>query len=85
MYSLGIMLWEMWYGKDAADYIQGQLFMPFDKAIEGGLRPSMKLNYKPPQALADVIEKSWSKDPEKRPSAETLYRFFDEILHDLRR
>lgn len=85
IYSLAIMLWEMWYGKDAADYIQQQLFGPLDKAVEGGLRPSLKLNCKPPDSWVKMIEASWQYDPVNRPSAEILYQFFEQFIRDTRR
>jgi hypothetical protein len=75
----------MWYGKDAADYIQQQLFGPLDKAIKEGLRPSLKLNCKSPPAVAHIIEASWSYEPEKRPDAEFLCKFFSELLRDMQK
>ncbi|XP_045166452.2 uncharacterized protein LOC123529922 [Mercenaria mercenaria] len=85
IYSVGIMLWEMWYGKDAADYIQHQLFGPLDKAIKEGLRPSLKITCKPPNAFASLIEAAWQYEPEKRPNADVLCKFFEEFLRDSRR
>lgn len=85
IYSLAIILWEMWYGKDAADYIQQQLFGPLEKAIKEGLRPSLNMSTKPPQPWLEVIAKSWEYEPAKRPSTDYLCDFFDSFLQKSQR
>lgn len=80
IYSLGIIFWEMWYGRDAADYIQQQLFGPLEAAVKNGLRPSLKLNTKPPESWVQLIEKSWKYAPEERPGIDMHFRFFDDFL-----
>ena len=80
IYSLAIILWEMWYGKDAADYIQQQLFGPLEKAIKDGLRPSLNMSTKPPQPWLELIASSWDYDPEKRPTTDYICEFFDVFL-----
>ena len=80
IYSLAIMLWEMWYGKDAAEYIQQQLFGPLEKAIKEGLRPSLNIATKPPQPWLELIAKSWEYDADKRPPTEYVCNFFDSFL-----
>ncbi|KAL4226201.1 hypothetical protein ACF0H5_014187 [Mactra antiquata] len=85
IYSLAIILWEMWYGKDAADYIQQQLFSPLEKAVKDGLRPSTRLNCKAPDSWIQLIEKSWDYKPDNRPSADIHCKFFEEFIRDARR
>ncbi|WAR25554.1 STY46-like protein [Mya arenaria] len=85
VYSLGIIFWEMWYGQDAADYIQQQLFTTLEKAIKDGLRPSLKLSTKPPEPWIELIERSWAYNPEDRPSVSTHIKFFEGFIHDSRR
>lgn len=84
IYSLGIILWEMWYGKDSADYIQQQLFGPLEKAIKEGLRPSLNMSTKPPQQWLELIAKSWEYDPEKRPSIDYHCDFFHAFIQKSR-
>ncbi|KAH3892636.1 uncharacterized protein LOC127858136 [Dreissena polymorpha] len=85
VYSIAIMLWEMWYGRDAADYIQQQLFGPLEKAIKDGLRPSLKMTTKPPEPWYELIERSWAYKPEDRPSVDTHCKFFEGFIRDARR
>ena len=84
IFSLAIILWEMWYGKDAADYIQQQLFGPLEKAIKEGLRPSLNMSTKPPQQWLELIAKSWDYEAEKRPRIDYLCSFFDAFLQQNR-
>ena len=84
IYSLAIVLWEMWYGKDAADYIQQQLFGPLEKAIKNGLRPSFKLSTSPNKSWQTLITDSWKYDPNERPSIQEHCKFFDNFLKALR-
>lgn len=74
----------MWYGKDAADYIQQQLFGPLEKEIRDGLRPSTKISCKAPESWRQLIEKSWEHEPDKRPSVEIHCKFFEEFIRDTR-
>ena len=41
IYSLGILFWEMWYGKDAFDDLKGQKMEVFLSSVEGGHRPDL--------------------------------------------
>ena len=80
IYGLAIVLWEMWYGRDAADYIQQQLFGPLEQAVKDGLRPSTKMQHKPPEPWLNLIEQSWEYDPKNRPPAEVHRAFFENFL-----
>jgi len=80
IYSFAIILWEMWYGIDAADHIQQQLFGTLEKAVKQGLRPSFSLNNKPPQEWQNMIVSSWDYDPNKRSEAKEIEQFFVEFL-----
>lgn len=85
IYSMAIILWEMWYGHDAADYIQQQLFGPLEKAIKEGLRPSLNMSTKPPQPWLELIASSWEYEPKNRPNTDYLCQFFDTFLQQTRR
>jgi len=75
----------MWYGRDAADYIQQQLFGPLETAIKNGLRPSLKQNTKPPESWIEMIEMSWNYDPALRPVIDKHCQFFENYLNNARR
>ncbi|XP_041348324.1 uncharacterized protein LOC121367932 [Gigantopelta aegis] len=80
IYSMAVILWEMWYGMDAADHIQGQLFGTFESAISTGLRPSLTMNDKPPADWVNFIKVSWSLDPNDRPDVDQMLTFFRTFL-----
>ncbi|XP_071083351.1 uncharacterized protein [Haliotis cracherodii] len=80
MYSMGIIVWEMWYGQDAADHIKGQLFTTFERAIEKGLRPSMSMNCKPPEQWHKLIVKCWNIDPNLRLTSSQVRQFFQKFI-----
>ena len=81
IYALGIMLWEMWYGIDAAEHIQQRLYTTLEKAVtEEGLRPSMSMNHRPDEHWEGLIKSCWDTDPERRPEASDVRAFFEKFL-----
>lgn len=80
IYSLAIVMWEMWYGIDAADHIQSQLYGTLESAVKGGLRPSMSLEHKPPADWMGLIKRCWDFDPKNRPEVDDVWKFFDNFL-----
>ena len=86
IFSLGIMLWEMWYGEDAADHISQALSNigchPRDLGLryKKGLRPEMYHRYKPDVEWYNIITQCWDLTPEKRPEANQVRTFFDDFL-----
>ncbi|XP_069141272.1 tyrosine-protein kinase Fer-like [Argopecten irradians] len=80
IYSLGIILWEMWYGMDAAEHIQQQLFGTLERAVRQGLRPSLSMSHKPPEDWGNLIKRSWDFDPKMRPEASELRDFFAKFI-----
>ena len=82
IYSMAIILWEMWYGQDAADYIQGELFGTFESAIKSGLRPSLTLHDKPPADWTNLMQMAWSIDPAVRPDVDQMLTFFRHVLNN---
>ncbi|XP_033744460.1 uncharacterized protein LOC117330353 [Pecten maximus] len=85
IYSLAIIIWEMWYGVDAATHIQQQLFGTLEKAVKQGLRPSLSMCHKPPEDWERIIKRSWDYDPKLRPEASELKDFFNKFLISDRR
>lgn len=67
IYSFGIVMWEMWYGKRAFSELQEDLA---GKVVEGQ-RPSHVVGQrKPPNAWENLFQRCWAAQPENRPTAE---------------
>nr|XP_034307373.1 uncharacterized protein LOC105333658 isoform X2 [Crassostrea gigas] len=86
IFSLGIMLWEMWYGEDAADHISSVLSAKGISArnlgieYEDGLRPKMYDRYRPDLEWSNLIVQCWALEAKQRPEARHVRRFFDDFL-----
>ena len=71
IYSLGLILWEIWYGKQAFHELKAPTFTAFFSHIDKGYRPKdVEGCKKPPDRWNALMEMCWNTDPEKRPSAE---------------
>ena len=74
IYSLGIMLWEMWYGKEATlrDVDLGITSLEqFRKLVVDGCRPEHLEGSKEPPSTRwkNVVTQCWKGNPEDRPTA----------------
>ena len=70
IYSLGIILWEMWYGPPAFSFDQRSTPQEFFRRVEKGERPVHRKDCKkPPPIWGDMMRSCWDGDPEKRPTA----------------
>ena len=86
IFSLGIMLWEMWSGEDAVAHIShalsdigchtGDLGTQYEK----GLRPAMYHRHKPDVEWFNIINQCWALEPAKRLKANQVRTFFDNFL-----
>lgn len=68
IYSLAIMLWEIWYGKRAysgSEYSQMQQYHSLAHHVKEGTRPKF-IKHKPWPQLEIMIMKCWNTDPESR-------------------
>ncbi|VDI21686.1 Hypothetical predicted protein [Mytilus galloprovincialis] len=84
IYSLAIILWEIWYGQDVTEHI-GQVLRDKNMTLEEGiksdnLRPSLELESHPTLEIEDVIVKCWSEEPKKRLDARDVEHFFQTFL-----
>ncbi|XP_076095925.1 uncharacterized protein LOC143066936 isoform X1 [Mytilus galloprovincialis] len=82
VYSLGIMIWEMWYGIDAADHIGPRIMKTIEADVtraDDPLRPLMNIHQKPDGEWIKLIERCWSPDSSKRPSAAEVLKFFKNV------
>ena len=69
MYSFGIIMWEMWYGRRAFLEVGGDLNTFWDKVLEG-VRPShIEGTRMPPYQWQKLMQRCWDGEAEKRPSA----------------
>ena len=67
IYSLGIMLWEMWYGKEAFSEMKGKSLKVFLTTVEGGHRPQLEtLDSKIALKWSDIISECWKEDAKER-------------------
>ena len=62
IYSLGIILWEMWYGKQAFDNVSVKTLEALFAHVDRGSRPQHVTGYEQPPFR-------WNGNPEKRPTA----------------
>ena len=68
IYSLGMILWETWYGQQVFKEIPN--FVALFARVDEGLRPEhVQGGNQPPRRWRELMESCWSKKPEERPSA----------------
>ncbi|KAK7481782.1 hypothetical protein BaRGS_00026929 [Batillaria attramentaria] len=80
IYSLAIILWELWYGQDAADHIGSHLFGRLEDAVKVGLRPSITMAHTPPEDWVALLQSGWEFEAAKRPSSNEVLDFFERFL-----
>ncbi|KAL3853547.1 hypothetical protein ACJMK2_017082 [Sinanodonta woodiana] len=82
IFALGIILWEMWYGIDAAEHTQSKVFGSFEESVRNGMRPSITMDgfSKPPDDWVDYMKAAWAYEPKQRPELQDLKQFFQDIL-----
>ena len=74
IYSFGIMMWEMWYGRRAFLDVRGDL-NTFWERVEEGARPShIEGNKMPPDQWQNLMQLCWDGKAEKRPTAEACHK-----------
>ena len=74
IYSLGILLWEMWYGQQAFAELKATTITAFFKRVGEGYRPTdVKGCKKPPSRWKAMMESCWHGNPEERPPADWCY------------
>ena len=69
IYSFGLLLWEMWYGRQAFAEFKGTVTL-FFSCVDEGYRPrDVKGSEEPPARWKQLMTRCWNRDPEQRPSA----------------
>ena len=75
IYSLGLILWEMWYGQQAFADITAKSLQVFFKIVDEGHRPEHVRNLKqPPDRWVQLMKQCWAKNPEERPMAKKCFQ-----------
>ena len=86
IYSLAILLWELWYGCNVYSDIEYETITTYllqDAIIKCGERPKFNKRYSPIDSLQSLIKKCWLADPEQRPSADKVSEKLREIYREL--
>ncbi|PFX18411.1 Dual specificity protein kinase shkA [Stylophora pistillata] len=67
IYSFGIILWEMWFGRQAFSNVDLLNKQHFFRLVDYGCRPKDVEELKsPPRRWKELAERCWNEDPEKR-------------------
>lgn len=70
IYSLGIILWEMWYGQQAFGETKARSPGTVFRLVDKDYRPKdVDCCRKPPRRWKAMMEKCWKRNPDERPSA----------------
>ena len=75
VYSLGVVTWELWYGRLVQDEMMATAAHKggdVEKAMREGQRPSLLTIHEPSQQLAELITSMWSHEPKSRPTAAAI-------------
>ena len=82
IYSSGIMMCEIWYGKRALLDIRGDLNTFLDQVAEG-VRPShVEDMIKPPDGWQHLMQRCWDGDADKRPTAAMCHNELSKVYKD---
>lgn len=85
IYSLGILLWEFWYGRHA--YVEDtykQYSLPnLFELIKSGHRPLMHYRFGPITELQELLTQCWDQNAKKRPSANKVKDTLCQMFQDL--
>ena len=80
IYSFGIMLWEMWYARQAFAEFNGTI-TDFFSLVDEGHRPGDVKGEKTPQTTwKRLMSRCWHGNPEQRPSATICNQEISKLL-----
>ena len=84
IYSLGLILWEMWYGQQAFADIKAKSLQVFFEIVDKGYRPRPVRNRKqPPDRWGQLMKQCWAKNPEERPTAKKCFQEITELTAEV--
>ena len=71
IYSLGIIMWEMWYGHQAFQEVMDWTEVQFFERVRSGYRPGQVSGQNPPpRNLQSLMQCCWQTGPDNRPTAD---------------
>ena len=74
IFSLGLLMWEMWYGQRAFADVPVTMLQEFFDWVDRGNRPVDRQGCKtPPPFWEQLMTQCWDGNPEKRPSAKECH------------
>ena len=83
IYSFGIMLWEIWYGRQAFADVNSENIQHFINLVNEGCRPKEEIKLqKPPRLWKELMEECWDGNPEKRPTAMKCEQIITKLLNE---
>ena len=84
IYSLGLLMWEMWYGQRAfGDAISPEVVFSW---VCSGSRPVRRRGCKPPPFLwTQLMTQCWDPNPDKRPTAQNCMDTLTSLQVELER
>ena len=70
IYSLGLVMWEMWYGQRVFVNFEATTLQAYFDWVDKGNRPVHRQSCKkPPSFWDELMTECWDSSPEKRPTA----------------
>ncbi|BFZ10890.1 hypothetical protein BsWGS_13929 [Bradybaena similaris] len=78
IYSFGMIMWELWYGKDLAEYASSEITDRLETAMLAGWRPSITMVFSPTTFWAHLMTKCWHQDPTLRPTGAEITRLLEQ-------
>ncbi|XP_022797822.1 serine/threonine-protein kinase HT1-like [Stylophora pistillata] len=82
VYSFGIMLWEMWYGKRALLEVGGNVKEFYDKVLDGARPAHIEGSKRPPTGLHYLMQHCWDKEPDNRPDAAKCHKMITQLYEE---
>lgn len=95
IYSLALLIWEMWFGKEVTDDMnhevlgvgfQGDAMSRLKERqgdARGGWRPSFRSPNRPSDVIVQCITRGWDNSPDVRPTAGEMRTLFESCLNEL--
>lgn len=84
IYSLSILLWELWYGKHAYEDLESTDIHQVGEYIISGYRPDFKTPFAPSLGLQELISRCWDQKVANRPDAAQVKSTLHDIVRHIR-